>query len=93
MKSVKRAFGRVFILDTMTSPLILSRVNDQLWQVLLQQGDHVGNLKLIGGVWKFKAVGYDASGGVMPGHGPLTQHHNARFEAFDEAAITAALAQ
>ena len=77
----------------MRTPLILSRVNDQLWQVLLQQGEHVGNLKLIGGVWKFKAIGYDADGSVMPGHGPLTQHHNARFDQLDEATIIAALAQ
>jgi hypothetical protein len=91
LKIIKRAFGRVFVLEAMTNPLVLSRVSDQLWQVLLQQGGHVGNLKLIGGAWKFKAIGYDASGSVMPGHGPLTQHHNARFEQLDEALICTAL--
>jgi hypothetical protein len=73
--------------------LKLSRETDQVWRVLSDDGAHLGNLKLINGVWKFKAIGYDAAGAVMPGHGPLTQHHNARFEVLDEAAICAALAR
>jgi hypothetical protein len=68
-------------------PLKLSRVNDQVCQVLSAQGEHVGNLKLVSGVWKFKAVGYDARGSVMPGHGPLTQHHDTCFEAPDEVLV------
>ena len=50
-------------------------------------GLHVGNLKLIGGVWKFKAIGYDAEGQVVPGGGPLTDKHNAVFPTLDEAEI------
>ncbi len=29
---------------------------------LTSQGEHVGNLKFINGVWKFKAIGYDQNG-------------------------------
>jgi len=51
----------------------------------------VGNLKLIGGQWKFKAIGYGAGGEVIPGGGPLTERHNTTFAAPDEAVITAVL--
>ena len=51
-----------------------------------------GNLKLINGVWKFKAIGYDPNGDVIPGGGPLTDRHNATFVALDEALIGASLA-
>ena len=54
-------------------------------------GLHVGNLKLIGGAWKFKAIGYDASGFVIPGGGTLTDWHNTRFAALDEAEINRVL--
>ena len=80
----------------MTGPLLLltlTQVNGQVWRVLSGQGEHVGNLKLIGGAWKFKAVGYDAAGVVMPGHGPLTHQHNRVFAALDEALICRALSQ
>ena len=56
-------------------------------RVLTDAGLHVGNLKRIGGAWKFKAIGYDASGSVIPGGGPLTDRHNTRFAALDEAEI------
>ena len=52
-----------------------------------------GNLKLINGVWKFKAIGYDPNGDVIPGGGPLTDRHNATFVALDEALISATLAR
>jgi hypothetical protein len=52
-------------------------------------GLHVGNFKWIHGQWKFKAVGYGPSGQVMPGHGPLTDRHNACFDRLDEAFIRA----
>ena len=52
---------------------------------------HVGNLKHIGSVWKFKAVGYTASGEVEPGGGPLTARHNAVFECPDETTVSAVL--
>ena len=54
-------------------------------------GQHVGNLKLIGSVWKFKAIGFDASGQVVPGGGPLTDQHNASFAALDEVEINRVL--
>lgn len=40
--------------DTFT----LQPINDTACAVLDAQGRHVGNLKRIGAVWKFKAVGY-----------------------------------
>ena len=57
-------------------------------RVLTDSGLHVGNLKLIGGVWKFKAIGYDAFGQVIPGGGPLTDRHNTFFKALDEDEIS-----
>ena len=50
-------------------------------------GLHVGNLKLIGGIWKFKAIGFNSSGQVIPGGGPLTHRHNVTFTALDQAEI------
>lgn len=72
--------------------LTLSRVNDGVYCVLAGPDLHVGNLKLIGGQWKFKAIGYGAQGEVFPGGGPLTDRHNTAFAAPDEAVITAVLA-
>ena len=72
--------------------LILHRFNNDVYLVLTDQGEHVGNLKLINGVWKFKAMGYDPNGDVIPGGGPLTDRHNTTFTALDEALINASLA-
>ena len=72
--------------------LTLSRSNAHVYLVLSDQGEHVGNLKLINGVWKFKAIGYDPNGDVIPGGGPLTDRHNTSFVAPDEALISARLA-
>lgn len=72
--------------------LTLSKFNDRVYRVLVDQSDHVGNLKFINGVWKFKAIGYDQNGEVIPGGGPLTDRHNTTFVAFDEAVIGAMLA-
>ena len=52
------------------NPLTLQRLNDQVFRVLSRQGEQVGNLKRIGGVWKFKAIGHDASGNVIPAVAP-----------------------
>ncbi len=71
--------------------LTLHPVNDQVVRVLDSHGECVGNLKLIGAVWKFKAIGYDADGAVIPGGGPLTERHNTRFSVLDEAVVSAAL--
>ena len=73
-------------------PLMLSPVNAQVCHVLSAQGEHVGNFKLIGGVWKFKAIGYGADGGVIPGGGPLTTRHNTTVDVLDEALISRVLA-
>ncbi|OOG35872.1 hypothetical protein [Polaromonas sp. A23] len=73
-------------------PLTLSKVNDGVYRVLAGTGDHVGNLKLIGGQWKFKAIGYDSQGEVIPGGGPLTDRHNTTFASLDESLIATALA-
>ncbi len=54
-------------------------------------GAHVGNLKRVGAVWKFKAVGYEPDGSVVPGGGPLTDRHNTVFTAPDAAAVNAQL--
>jgi len=74
------------------SKLILNRLNNDVYLVLSDQGEHVGNLKSINGVWKFKAIGYDPKGDVIPGGGPLSDRHNTPFIALDEALINASLA-
>ena len=71
--------------------LSLHEENDMVWRVLSGQVQHVGNLKRVGDVWKFKAMGYDANGAMMPGHGPLTHRHNMSFAALDAALICKAL--
>jgi len=72
--------------------LTVSRINDRVYRVLADQDEHVGNLKFINGVWKFKAIGYEKNGGVIPGGGPLTDRHNTPFVALDEVLINAKLA-
>jgi hypothetical protein len=71
--------------------LQLHPVNAQVVRVTLGDGALVGNLKLIGGVWKFKAIGMDDSGQVIPGGGPLSDKHNTVFALPDEAAVNALL--
>ena len=71
--------------------LSLHRVNDQVVRVLDQRALCVGNLRRIGPVWKFKALGQDADGQAIPGGGPLTDRHNTVFTELDEAAVCAAL--
>lgn len=71
--------------------LILRPVNTDVHSVHLPDGSHVGNLKRIGAVWKFKAVGYDMQGSVEPGGGPLTDRHNTEFAAPDAAEVSAKL--
>ena len=67
--------------------LTLEPQSEGICRVLTESGLHVGNLKHIGSVWKFKAMGYDESGQVVPGGGPLTDRHNALFAALDEAEV------
>ena len=47
----------------------LSRSSDLVYRVLTDQGEQVGSLKLINAIWKFKAIGYDAQGALVPGGG------------------------
>ena len=69
----------------------ISRVNTNVYSVHTADGAQVGNLKRIGALWKFKAVGYDADGGVEPGGGPLTHLHNTVLSAPDVAELNAKL--
>jgi hypothetical protein len=73
------------------STLTLTPVNANVHSVHLHSGAHVGNLKRVGAVWKFKAVGYDAAGAVEPGGGPLTNQHNMVFAQPDAADVNARL--
>ncbi len=41
--------------------------------------------------WKFKAIGFDEQGQVIPGGGPLTDRHNLSFDRLDETEICTAL--
>jgi hypothetical protein len=68
--------------------LHLSHFNDAIYRVLTETDEHVGNLKLISGRWKFKAIGYDDQGDVLPGGGPLTDRHNLGFDNLDEGLIS-----
>ena len=73
----------------MDHPLLSLRpVNPEVYSVHAPDGLQVGNLKRIGAVWKFKAIGYDAAGQVIPGGGPLTEQHNTAFAAPDAAEVS-----
>jgi len=71
--------------------LTVSQVNEGVWRLLDARGLHVGNLKLIGGLWKFKAIGYGEHGELIPGGGPLTDRHNTTFSRVDAAEVSAVL--
>tara|TARA_B110000503_G_C6994853_1_gene348961 strand:+ start:364 stop:594 length:231 start_codon:yes stop_codon:yes gene_type:complete len=73
--------------------LTLSRLNDSVYRALADQGLHVGNLKFINGLCKFKVIGYERNGDIMPGWGPLTEMHNTAFVALDETLINAKFVQ
>ena len=72
-------------------PLSLRPVTEGVFAVLAANGQPVGNLKRIGAVWKFKAVGSTAQGDTVPGGGPLTERHNTVFERPDAAEVSAGL--
>jgi len=79
-------------MSAVPGPLTLSPVNDEgVFAVLDATGQPVGNLKRIGAVWKFKAVGRTEQGELVPGGGPLTERHNAVFQRPDEAEVSAGL--
>ena len=73
------------------STLTLRPVNADVFSVHTPDGAHVGNLKRIGAAWKFKAVGYDDAGHVVPGGGPLTEGHNTALAAPDAAELSTRL--
>ena len=75
----------------LAGPLQLLPVNADVMAVHTATGAHVGSLKLVGGVWKFKAMGYGTDGGMEPGHGPLTDQHNMAFATPDAAEVSARL--
>lgn len=75
----------------LAGPLQLLPINAGVVSVHTADGAHVGSLKLVGGVWKFKAMGYSADGGMEPGHGPLTEQHNMQFATIDAAEVSARL--
>ena len=75
----------------LAGPLQLLPSNAAAVAVHTADGAHVGSLKLVGGVWKFKAMGYDAAGRMEPGYGPLTDQHNMQFATLDAAEVSARL--
>jgi len=75
------------------TPFTLRAVNADVHSVHTASGAHVGNLKRVGAVWKFKAIGYDDAGGTEPGGGPLTHLHNTQLAAPDQAELNAKLVQ
>ena len=75
----------------LAGPLRLLPANAGVVAVHTADGAHVGSLKLVGGVWKFKAMGYDAAGRMEPGHGPLTEQHNMQFATPDAAEVSGRL--
>ena len=75
----------------LAGPLQLLPVNAAVVSIHTADGAHVGSLKLVGGIWKFKAMGYDAAGRMEPGHGPLTEQHNMQFATPDATEVSARL--
>ena len=81
----------------MTAPLTLHPVvtdaspNPSVCQVRDAHGQLVGNLKLIGGSWKFKAIGFGPAGELIPGGGPFTHRHNTVFRSLDAEVVNAGL--
>ena len=75
----------------LVQPLTLKPLQADVCQVLDARGLHVGNLKWIGAVWKFKAIGYGPAGKLIPGGGPLTDRHNTRFDSLDPDRVSAGL--
>jgi len=63
-------------------------INASVARLLDSRGLHVGNLKLINGLWKFKAIGYDVDGSVIPGGGPMTDQHNTVLARLDASSVS-----
>ena len=74
----------------LAGPLQLLPVNAGVVAVHTADGAHVGSLKQVGGVWKFKAMGYEGAD-LVPGGGPLTGRHNCTFALLDAEKVSAVL--
>ena len=73
------------------SPLRLESVSEGVVLVFTSDGLHVGHFKHIAGLWKFKAIGYNAAGQVVPGGGSLTDKHNTALVDLNQATVNQAL--
>ncbi len=67
----------------------LQKINEGVYALYDPSGSHVGNFKWINTLWKFKAIGHDPHGQVIPGGGPLTDRHNITMAELDERLIRA----
>jgi len=72
-------------LEAIELPLQLRRVNDGALSVFTANGVLVGQIKRIGGTWKFKALWRDDVGDWVPGGGPFTDRHNTILDSTDAA--------
>ena len=70
------------------APLTLRPVNADVHSVHDADGAHVGNLKRVGTVWNFKAIGYEGDRQIVPGGGPLTDRHNTVFAEPDRVVVS-----
>jgi len=71
--------------------IALRRRSEHVYRVVHAELGHVGNLQLAAGLWKFKAIGYESGGSLVPGGGPFTERHNAALQEPDAAALEQAL--
>lgn len=62
-----------------------------IYRVVHNEQGHIGNLKFANGAWKFKAIGYEPDGRVIPGGGPYTHRHNLELAVPDADALGSAL--
>lgn len=69
----------------------LRPLNEGVQVVYDLEGQPIGTIKRIGGRWKFKALGVDPAGDLVPGGGPLSERHNTVVEDPSEAGVSAAL--
>ena len=89
--ATENATGSMMPATPLSGTLTVLPVNANVYSVHLADGTHAGNLKRVGAVWKFKAVGYDTAGAMEPGGGPLTDKHNMVFAQPDAPEVSARL--
>ncbi len=71
--------------------LQLLPVNALVYRVMDRAHGHIGNLKFANGAWKFKAIGYEPAGNLIPGGGIYTHKHNTIVDMPDAAELAQAL--